>query len=145
MKIEIKKGSIRDIVLLSGHIPEFVNPPEEETYKKRLDSSDHLILIAYVDKIPAGFKVGYQKDNDGSFYSWVGAVLPQFRKMGIAQQLMDYQIEWAKGKGYGSIRFKTRNRFKPMFIFGLKNEFQVVGFQEKEDQQESRIILEKII
>ena len=75
---------------------------------------------AEVDGEPAGFKVGYEREN--YFYSWMGAVLPAYRRLGIAQKLADQQEKWAKSAGYTTIRFKTRNHHKGMFIFARATE-----------------------
>ena len=37
-------------------------------------------------KLPIGFKVGYERD--GYFYSWMGGVLSDYRKKGVAQNLL---------------------------------------------------------
>ena len=139
----IREGSIDEVVTLSKQIPEFIDPHAAEEYHKRLDGVPHLILIATVENEIAGFKVGYERD--GSFYSWMGGVLPRFRKMGIAQQLADFQENWVKKQGYTTITFKTRNHHKGMLIFAIKNGFQIVGFKEKEKVETHRILLRKWI
>ena len=139
----IREGSIDEVVTLSKQIPEFIDPHAAEEYHKRLDGVPHLILIATVENEIAGFKVGYERD--GSFYSWMGGVLPRFRKMGIAQQLADFQENWAKREAYTTITFKTRNHHKGMLIFAIKNGFQIVGFKEKEKVETHRILLRKWI
>jgi len=79
-QIEIRNSDIETIVMLSNKIPEFINPHQKEEYIKRMEGKDSLILVAYIDNQAVGFKVGYGKTNH--FYSWMGAVLPEFRKMG---------------------------------------------------------------
>ena len=44
---EIKKGTIETVVKLSKQIQEFSAPHEAAEYEKRLDNTNHLILIAY--------------------------------------------------------------------------------------------------
>ncbi|KAA3631752.1 MAG: GNAT family N-acetyltransferase, partial [Bacteroidetes bacterium] len=90
--IEIKKGGITEAVELSRQLPEFIDPAGEDEYHKRLDGVRSLILIAWDGKKPVAFKVGYEKEDH--FYSWMGGVLPEYRKKGLAKKLADVQEEW---------------------------------------------------
>ena len=103
----------------------------------------HLIAIAYFKNKAVGFKVGYQRETDGSFYSWMGGILPGFREQGIARLLADYQENWARKQGYTKVKMKTRNRLKPMLFFALGNGFNITGVDEAESVDENRIHLEK--
>ena len=143
MAITIKKGSIGAAVVLSRQLPEFTDPYDEQEYKKRLNGSPHLILIAYWDNQPAGFKVGYERHNDGSFYSWLGGVLPEFRQKGIAKKLAKTQEEWAWNQGYKKIRFKTRNRHRNMLRFAIDHAFQIIAVEPEATLEEYRIWMEK--
>jgi ribosomal protein S18 acetylase RimI-like enzyme len=140
-QIEIRNSDIETIVMLSNKIPEFVNPHPKEVYIERLKGNEHLILVAYIDNRPAGFKVGYGKTDH--FYSWMGAVLPEFRKKGVAKALADYQEAFAIKQGYEEIRFKTRNGFTNMLHFGLQRGFMIIDVDERERVEEHRILLAK--
>jgi len=140
-QIQIREGSIDEVVLLSKQIPEFEKPYEKSEYKKRFEKTNHLILIAYYFKKPVGFKVGYQIEN--YFYTWMGAVLPNFRNRNIAKKLAQKQEEWIKENGFAKIKLKTRNKHKSMLHFALFNGFNIIGFEPDENKEESRIILEK--
>jgi ribosomal protein S18 acetylase RimI-like enzyme len=48
-----------------------------------------LILVASIQKMLLGYKVAYKDGQD--LYSWMGGVLPEYRKMGIAKKLADEQ------------------------------------------------------
>ena len=141
----IKEASIKEVVSLSNHIPEFIDPHQEEVYEKRLTGKPHLILVAYDKDTAIGFKVGYEKTPDGSFYSWMGAVLPAYRQYGVAKALANHQEKWAREKGYKKIRFKTRNKLKSMQIFALKNNFHIVAVEPRDNVEDYRIMLEKNI
>jgi len=131
------------VVALSRQIPEFIDPHGEEEYRKRLSTVPHLILIAYVEDQPAGFKVGYEKE--GYFYSWMGAILPAFRRMQLATHLAEAQEEWAGQQGYPHVTFKTRNYLKPMLLFALKRGFYILAVEEREQIEEYRILLRKFL
>ncbi len=141
--MEIRTGDIATVVELSQQIPEFHEPHQAEEYHRRLRDVPHLILVARHHDRPVGFKVGYERD--GSFYSWMGGVLPGFRRMGIAQALAEQQEAWARQQGYQHITFKTRNQHKSMLIFGLRNGFDIIGFKEKPSIETNRIMLRKTL
>ena len=142
-KIHIKEGTIKEVVQLSQQIPEFINPHGMEEYQRRLTNTTHLILIAYVNNEPAGFKVGYEKE--GYFYSWMGAILPNFRRLQLATKLAKAQEAWASKQGYPHITFKTRNYLKPMLLFALKRGFHIIAVEERERIEEYRILLRKFL
>ena len=139
----IKVSDIATVVAVSKRIPEFINPPPAAEYEKRLGHVPHLILVAYDGDRPVAFKVGYERD--GYFYSWMGAVLPSYRRRSIALRLAEKQEEWARQQGYKSVTFKTRNQHKNMLLFALKRGFNVIGFKEKGDVLTNRIILRKVL
>lgn len=145
MNFSIREGSITEAVAIAKQIPEFVNPHPIAEYEKRLNGVKHLILIAYVDERLIGFKVGYEREQDGSFYSWMGGVLSQIRRSGVAWQLAIAQEEWAKKNGYTKIVFKTRNRLKAMLLFALKNGFHIIAVEARETVEENRITLIKYL
>ena len=144
-QIEIREGSINEAVRVSRNIPEFIDPHDQNIYEQRLAGRDHLILIAYDQKTLVGFKVGYDKFQDGSFYSWMGGIIPDYRRIGIAQQLADYQENYARERGYQSVVFKTRNRHKNMLLFGLNNSFIITSIEARQDPMENRIIMRKTL
>ena len=102
-----------------------------------------MILIADNGVEAVGFKVGYERDSDGSFYSWMGGVLPAWRRKGIAALLADEMDIWAIGKGYTHLRFKTRNSHKGMLIFGLLRGFDIIDIDTHSASKDHRILLEK--
>lgn len=104
---------------------------------------DVLSIIAYENDIPIGFKIGYQY-NQTVFYSWVGGVLPKYRKRKVASTLAFSQEKWAKKKGYSKLRTKSMNRFKPMLIFNLKNGFDIIQVYTNESKQ-TKIVFEKTL
>ncbi len=144
MPITIREGNIEEVLSLYPFIPEFGQPPAREMYEQRLfKARHHLILIAYDQNTPVGFKVGYERDADGSFYSWMGGVAQSHRRFGIAQLLLEAMELWAKERGYHVLRFKTRNYLKPMLIFGLKNGFHIYELEPQPELKDYRILLQK--
>ncbi|MFC1887354.1 GNAT family N-acetyltransferase [Candidatus Cloacimonadota bacterium] len=136
-------GSIEDILELIEYIPEFEPIHNYSDFESRFFDNNFLILIAYWNDDAVGFKVGYDRFHDGSFYSWLGAVLPEFRRKGIAHNLSLEQEEWAVKNGYKTIKIRTRNKFPKMLQLLIKNGFKIIEFEKKTDLDESRIMLEK--
>jgi len=143
LAIKIATGTLETVVAISQKIPEFHNPHNLLTYQQRLKGVPHIILVAYVDDIPAGFKVGYERA--GYFYSWMGAILPTYRRLGLARKLAEKQEIWAKENGYPHVTFKTRNRLKPMLLFAISRGFDIIDIQPKTTIAEYRIILRKFL
>ncbi len=142
--LEIKSnGTIEDVLKLIELVPEFESIHNENDFKHRFEGNRFLILIAYCGEEPAGFKVGYDRYKDGSFYNWLEAVLPRFRRKNIAQQLLNVQEKWANENGFNSIKVKTRNKFPAMLQFLIKNQYLISTIIEKDDIHEHRIFLEK--
>jgi ribosomal protein S18 acetylase RimI-like enzyme len=143
--MQIKSGSFEDCIKLSKIIPEFDSPYEINEYKKRCCGTHHLTLIANMNKIPVGFKIGYDRYKDGSFYSWMGGVIPNFRKNGVARQLANCQESWAIDNSYSYIQMKTRKKHKSMIKFLLKRGFLIKDKIPVENILETRIIMEKLL
>ena len=141
--ISIREADIPTVVALSRQLPEFHDPPGPEEYEQRLTGVPHLILVAFVAGRPAGFKVGYQRED--YFYSWMGGILPDHRRRGVARALAEQQETWARERGYREVRFKTRNQHKGMLIFALRNGFDMIGFRPKPDPIANRILLRKVL
>ena len=141
--IQIKEdNTLENLIIVLNKIPEFSGDFTFDYLERRLQKHA-IILVAYADEEPVACKVGYNRFFDGSFYSWLGGVIPEYRKKGIAEKLNLKMEEISKNAGYTSLIFKTRNKFKAMLQFGLKNGYEIVGFEEKTNSAENRIILKK--
>ncbi len=142
--LQIRIADMATAVAVSQQIPELHKPYPLEEYQRRLSVVPHLILVAYdaADQV-AGFKVGYERD--GYFYSWMGGVLPAFRRQGVALTLAEAQENWAREQGYTSVTFKTRNRLKGMLCFALQRGFDLLEVEPRETIGEYRIWLRKTL
>ncbi len=142
----IREGTITECIEISEKILEFSSGNyDEAAYLQRLSNTQYLILVAEKDQQVVGFKIGYDRYQDGSFYSWLGGVLSENRKEGIAAQLANEQEKWVSEQGFSSITLKTRNRFRAMLIFALKNGFLIENIEIKENAEDNRIILRKML
>ena len=141
--IHIHEGKLDDAVMVSANIPEFDDPYKIQEYSKRLDGTTHQILTAYDDHNPIAFKIGYQRHPDGSFYSWMGGVLPNYRRKGIANNLANQQDAWAKKNDYKSIKMQTRKKHKTMLALAISRGFQITRIIEKIPDSNTRIWMNK--
>ena len=139
----IHEDKIDDAFIVSTNIPEFDDPYEISEYSKRLNSTVHLILTAYDDHNPIAFKIGYHRHSDGSFYSWMGGVLPNYRRKGIANNLADHQEIWAKKNRYSSIRMQTREKHIAMLAFAINRGFLITNRIEQISSSNARIWMNK--
>lgn len=119
----------KEIILSIGQksFPEF---DEVKLSRKLNETVQPFLLIAYdVDK-PVGFKLGFKHDTD-TFNSWLGGVLPEYQKLGIASELMTKQHNWAKTNSYKKLITKSKNKFRHMINLNLKHGFEIVGIEKE--------------
>ncbi|ALS75917.1 hypothetical protein AUC31_12240 [Planococcus rifietoensis] len=100
-----------------------------------------LVYVALVDKCVVGYKIGYALD-DQIFYSWLGGVRPDCRKLGIASELMRRQHEDLKDMGYEIVRTKTMNKWRGMLLLNIQTGFDVLK-TEVDPRSQLKIVLEK--
>lgn len=141
LKFNIQIANIKEAVKVAQQIPEFKSPYNEEEYQKRLSEVPYLILVAYQDQKAIGFKVGYEREK--RFYTWMGGVLPEYRKYGVAKKLAETQENWAIKNGYTEIELKTWNQATAMLVFAIKSGFKIIKVEPREDIEKNRIILRK--
>lgn len=115
----------------------------EKFTSKLLRHQKFLFLTAYEGDQLVAFKFGYAQDRE-LFYSWCGAVRPEFQKLGLASELIELQHKWCRENGYIKIETRTRNNFMEMLRLNLKYGFKIIGTQTNYGD-EIKIILEKTL
>ena len=127
----------------------FLNVPELDQYlslqqmKQRL-CCEHLIIVAEVDQILVGFKIGYLKNNV-ELYSWLGGVVPGYRQTGVAQELLLFQESCVRKLGVKNISVKSMNRFPTMLRMLIKNGYQIESVEFYGDSEKERINFVKLL
>lgn len=142
-KVVVRQASLEELLSVHECIPEFGGKEELDFYRNTLEDRVHLSLVAIIQDELAGFKVGYVSDNPDIFYSWMGGVVPQFRRDGVATALAEYQENWARNNGFRKIFFKTRNRFPLMINFGISRNFKIIEVIQKDTIDDYRIVMMK--
>lgn len=118
-------------------IPEFDRPRSLHDMQARLPEGA-LILVAELDGLLAGFKIGYPV-SDTDLYSWLGGVLPAYRQTGLAQQLLAFQENCARERGFRALSVKSMNRYPSMLRLLIKNGYQIRAVEQFGDPAHERI------
>ena len=143
MEVKIEESNLKVVLRVLRVLPEFDQMLQDDFYLEKVGKKESLMLIATKGHEIVGCKAGYNRYGDGSFYSWLGGVLPDHRNEGIATILADYQENWAKAHGYTSIKFKTLNKHRNMLLFSIRNGFSINGLKEKDEIENYKIRLIK--
>lgn len=144
--IVIKETNLEEAIQVHENVLEFQDGNlEKEDFENRYQDAEKLIIVAYYQEKPIGYMIGYDrfKDHKENFYCWMAGVDSRYRRMGALKNLMKYQEDWAKEKGYRNLRIKTRNNRREMLSFLVKNDFYFVSIEEQEKIEDNRINLVK--
>lgn len=143
MDIIIKETSIEEALKVFEKIPEFDRPEygTVEFCKERIDNKDCLILSAYVHEAIVGYFIAYEKND--SFYCWLAAVEPKYRKNGILTKMMNIYEEYARNNEYLNLTIKTGNNKREMLSYLVKNNWNFVEVIPEEKLEDNEIILKK--
>ncbi len=119
-------------------------PKREVDYFKRrfMGRYNALTLIARMDDKPVGFWVGFEL-KPGMFYHWMGGVLPNVRRHGVARQLQDAQQAWAKDHGYEYVRCECMNHQREFIHFAVAVGYDIVGIRWDSTHADNLVVFEK--
>lgn len=140
--IRIEQTDPRVAFELSIRIPELDPPYTWGKWESTLRGREYISLVAYDDARPVGCKVGY--DKGAYFYSWVGGVLPDYRRAGVAKSLAVEMERLLRSKDVEVLRMKTMRKFNAMLLFAQSNGFEIVAYErDLNDDECTKIVLEK--
>src|SRR5579883_2735525 len=118
---------------------------DAEFFKRRyLGRHNVLQMVARIEERPVGFFTGFEL-KPTVFFAWFYGVLPDFRRQGIASQLMEAVHDWAREQGYESIRFECHNQHRPMLHLAIANGYDIVGMRWDPDRGDNLVIFEKVL
>jgi GNAT superfamily N-acetyltransferase len=103
-----------------------------------------LMLIARLGDEPVGFFIGFEL-KPTVFFAWFYGVRPEYRRQGVASQLMEAVHAWAKQNEYESIRFECHNQHRPMLHLAIALEYDIVGMRWDPDRGDNLVIFEKVL
>ena len=101
-----------------------------------------LLLIAQVEQRPVGFLTALELKPDTHF-GWLCGVLPDFRRAGVASQLLEAHEAWAREQGYEILRFECYNRHRPMLHTAINHGYNIVGIRWDTQHHDNLVIFEK--
>ncbi|MCS7082153.1 MAG: GNAT family N-acetyltransferase [Bacteroidetes bacterium] len=117
----------------------------EERIINRFDRPDLCMLLARVDGLPVGFKIGYGESRE-VFYSAKGGVLEGYRRRGIARAMLYEMMQLARRRGYRVFAYDSfPNRYPAMVILGLVEGFRVVEVRWNPDFRDFKMRFEKAL
>lgn len=133
-----------DIPLVADLYNQVYKPKRDvEFFKRRfLGRHNPLILVATIDQRPVGFFLGFEL-KPTVFFEWLYGVLADFRRQGIASQLMEAGNAWAKQHEYSSSRLECHNQHRPMLHMAIRHQYDILGLRWDPDRQANLVIFEK--
>jgi GNAT superfamily N-acetyltransferase len=134
---------LEEIVKLFNQI--FRPARDKEFFNRRyLGRYNVLQMVARIDDRPVGFFLGFEL-KPSVFFCWFYGVLPEFRRQGIASQLIEAVHEWAREHGYESIRFECHNQHRPMLHLGIALGYDILGIRWDPDRNANLVLFEKAL
>lgn len=133
----IKESTLEEAFKVYSALPEFAEKSSLGEIASRI--GERYLCLVYIDgSEPVGFKLGYATSST-VFYSWLGGVLPNHRKRGIAQQLLRTQEQWVKAQGFSRLEVKSKNRFPAMLTLLIGQGYWISAVTEASDPLETKI------
>ena len=137
---------LEDVSMIVELYNQIFRPPNGEDFFRRRYLGRHNVLqmIARVEKRPVGFFIGFEL-KPRVFFTWFYGVLNDYRRQGIASQLMDAVHEWASENDYEAIRFECHNQHRPMLHLGIAKEYDIVGIRWDPDRGANLVLFQKAL
>jgi GNAT superfamily N-acetyltransferase len=132
---------LEEIVNLFNQI--FRPTRDAEFFNRRyLGRHNILQMVARIEGRPVGFLLGFEL-KPSVYFAWFYGVLTEFRRQGIASQLMEASHAWAREHGYESIRFECHNQHRPMLHLGIALGYDILGIRWDPDRGANLVLFEK--
>ena len=80
-----------------------------------------------------------------TFFAWFYGVLTDFRRQGIASQLMDAVHDWTRDHEYESIRLECHNSARAMLHLAIELDYTIAGIRWEPDRADNLVIFEKTL
>ncbi len=123
----------------------FRPPRDVEAFQRRYQGRYNVLqLIARIKDQPVGLFLGFEL-KPTVFFAWFYGVLPDFRRQGIASQLMEAVHAWARQNEYESVRMECHNQHRPMLHLAIATGYDIVGMRWDPDRGDNLVIFEKVL
>ena len=133
-----------EIGLISELYNRVFSPRKDEDFFRRRFQGRHNVsmLVALLDDNPVGFNIGFEL-MPSTYFSWICGVIPEFRRLGVATQLMHAQQALGVEHNYGYIRFECQNQHRPMLHAAITEGYDLVGIRWDSATASNVVIFEK--
>jgi GNAT superfamily N-acetyltransferase len=133
-----------DLPLIVELYNQIFRPPRDlESFRRRFRGRYNILqMIARIQDRPVGFFLGFEL-KPTVFYAWFYGVLPDFRRQGIASQLIEAVHAWARQNEYESVRVECHNQHRPMLHLSIALGYDIVGMRWDPDRGDNLVIFEK--
>lgn len=135
-----------ELPLICGLHNEIFRPARDvASFRRRLAGRQNvLLLVAQIERRPVGFSLGIElKPN--VFFAWLIGVLADYRRAGVATQLVEAESAWATERGYQYLRMECHNAHRPVLMMAIQLGFNVVGLRWDADRSDNLVIFEKTL
>ncbi len=126
--VTLRQGNLAEIFELHKQVPELKPAAGPDDYQQRIGERPWLGLIAELAGTPSAFKLGYWQD-ERSFYSWIGGVVPAARRAGLAKALLLEQERLLRGLGAQLVSVKSMNRYPGMLTLLISSGYRISGLE----------------
>jgi GNAT superfamily N-acetyltransferase len=135
-----------DLPVIVDLYNQIYRPPRDlDAFRRRFRGRYNVLrMIARIKDRPVGFFVGFEL-KPTTFFAWFYGVLPDFRRQGIATQLMEAVHEWAANQEYESVRLECHNSARPMLHLTIELGYTIAGIRWDADRADNLVILEKAL
>ncbi|WP_216825090.1 GNAT family N-acetyltransferase [Agarilytica rhodophyticola] len=140
----VDKEILNIILKIGSQIPEFGSEHNIQKLESRLTDKICAIIIAYDNQLPVAYKIGYALSSY-QFYSWLGAVVPKYRKKGIADAMLQQQESWVIDHNYNTISVRSMNRFPAMLHMLISRGYHISGYIDNGTSDNSKVCFIKDI
>jgi len=133
-----------ELALITELHNEVFSPRQTPEFFKRRFQGRHNVsmMVAMVEDRHVGFIIGFEL-MPSTFFSWLGGVLPEFRRSGVCTQLIQAQHAWAQDNDYQMIRFECNNQHRPMLHLAITQGYDLVGIRWDTASGNNVVIFEK--
>ena len=128
LKVEVKENfDNQDLDALKVHFKNVLSNWDQIVDLEKLKlNQEKLLLKAFVDEKLVGVLLGYRKSKELFFTCFVG-VTSEFRKLGIASDMVAKQIAWCQTNAIQFVQTSIPCQQKEMLILSLREGFEITG------------------
>lgn len=136
----------QDLPVIVNLYNQIFRPPRDlESFRRRFQGRYNILqMVARVGNQPVGFFLGFEL-KPSVFFTWFYGVLPDWRRQGIASQIMDASHSWARQNDYDSIRMECHNQHRPMLHLAIARGYDIVGIRWDPDRLNNLVLFEKAL